>query len=189
MMPVMIAERMGPSSEGQWEAHRAELPSVGPELLPLYPNQPDYQTALLEESFDWDRYFEKVAEAKGFGLGRWYFVAAFYSALKPDADEAWLHSHDAEALAEARQTGDLISYLTGEKDKDSNCVSVCVWTGATEAFAGSQGPGHRKAKEIASLVYEQYKLDVRMVYTPVDGSSPVFTPFDIELFRQGAYSN
>ncbi len=136
----------------------------------LAPVSDRYATLPLAAAFDW------AEVAKQLGEGEWY-VVAFRSIRRADADEARLTAFDDRAHAEAASAPGFVHYFKGPAAVDRSCLSFCIWTSRAEARAAAGRPDHVQAVTLISEMYERYTLEFLRV-TGRAGSSLRFEPYD-----------
>ena len=127
----------------------------------LVPASSDYAARPIEEAFNWGPCLTAVDD------GDWY-VVAFRSIRRPDADEALLDEKDGRAFAEASSFSGLLHYFSGTMDEDRRCLSMCVWDDRQRAREAAALPEHLDAIGIADATYSTYVLE-RYGLTKRDG--------------------
>ncbi len=140
-------------------------------LESLAPVTDGYATLPVSHAFDW------TEVGKALGAGEWYLVA-FRSVRRPDADEARLVEFDERAHAEAAAAPGFVHYFKGPCAIDGSCLSFCLWTSRAEARAAAGGPNHVQAVTLLHEMYERYTLEFLRVRGAGDGSPLVFEPYD-----------
>jgi heme-degrading monooxygenase HmoA len=128
----------------------------------LQPLSSDYAVRRIDEVFNWRDCLGPVDE------GEWY-VVAFRSVRRPEADDPLLYRLDEHALAEARAHGGLLHYFSGELDDERRCLSMCVWESRERAREGAALPAHTEAIGISGATYTSYVLE-RYRLTKRDGA-------------------
>ncbi|HEY7401254.1 MAG TPA: hypothetical protein VH989_10220 [Actinomycetota bacterium] len=128
----------------------------------LRPRSPDYAVQGIWEGFNWRDCLGSIEE------GEWY-VVAFRSVRRPEADDPLLYRLDERALAEARAYGGLLHYFSGELDDERRCLSMCVWESRERAREGASLPAHSEAIGISGATYTSYVLE-RYRLTKRDGT-------------------
>ncbi len=118
----------------------------------LVPVADHYATLPVSEAFTWDRIEE------GLPPGEWYMVA-FRSILKADADHAYLTRYDDWAHEEASGAVGFVHYFKGPLAADRSCLSFCLWNSRAEARAAAARPAHRDAAALITEMYEGYLLE------------------------------
>jgi hypothetical protein len=139
-------------------------------LADLQPISDDYATLPVAEAFDWS------GVARQLGVGEWYMVA-FRSVRRADADEERLTEFDERAHLEAATAPGFIHYFKGPAAPDRTCLSFCLWTGRSEARIASGGPSHVEAVSLLNEMYESYMLEFIRVTGRV-GQPLRFEPYD-----------
>lgn len=136
----------------------------------LTPVSDRYATLPVAEAFDW------TGVADQLGPGEWYLVA-FRSIRRADADEARLTAFDDRAHAEAATSPGFVHYFKGPAAADWTCLSFCLWTSRAEARAAAGRPDHVEAVSLISEMYERYTLEFLRV-TGRAGQPLRFEPYD-----------
>jgi hypothetical protein len=139
-------------------------------LVALEPISDAYATLPVAEAFDWR------GVARQLGSGEWYMVA-FRSIRRFDADEARLTEFDELAHLEAASAPGFVHYFKGPAAPDRSCLSFCLWTGRREARAAAGGPRHVEAVSLLDEMYESYMLEFVRVTGRV-GLPLRFEPYD-----------
>ena len=128
------------------------------------------RTCPSRQAFDWSRVGRQL------GAGEWYLVA-FRSIRRLDADEARLTEFDDRAHHEAQRRPGFVHYFKGPAEADRSCLSFCLWTSRAEARAASGRPAHIEAVSVINEMYERYTLEFLRV-TGREGSPLLFEPYD-----------
>lgn len=136
----------------------------------LAPVSDRYATLPVAQAFDWS------AAGEALGVGEWYMVA-FRSVRRGDADEAVLTMHDERAHDEASRASGYIHYFKGPLATDGSCLSFCIWASRTDARAAAGKPLHAEAAALVSQMYERYTLEFLRVRR-VAGGPLTFEPYD-----------
>lgn len=136
----------------------------------LVPTSEAYARLPVAEAFDWSHVGRKL------GTGDWYLVA-FRSIRRADADEARLAEFDDRAHHEAQSSPGFVHYFKGPAAADGSCLSFCLWTSRAEARAASGGPAHVEAVSVIGEMYERYTLEFLRV-TGRAGAPLQFEPYD-----------
>ncbi len=139
-------------------------------LAALAPVSDAYATLPMSEAFDWSGVSGQL------GTGEWYMVA-FRSIRRIDADEERLTEFDERAHVEASTAPGFVFYFKGPAAPDRTCLSFCLWTGRPEARAAAGGPSHVEAVSLLDEMYESYMLEFLRV-TGRDGQPLRFEPYD-----------
>ncbi|KAL4969085.1 uncharacterized protein BDV14DRAFT_166269 [Aspergillus stella-maris] len=131
-------------------------------LAVLEPTRPDYATAPYIDSFDWPGVVSKLqslAAEENFSWQRTsFYVVAFRSILRADADGDRLHLLDERSHAEAVKSGGLLKYWFGSKNERRENLATCVWRSREDARAGGTGPWHAQARGAARTMYEKIEF-------------------------------
>lgn len=138
-------------------------------LAALAPVSEAYANLPVADAFDW------TDVARQLGDGEWYLVA-FRSVRRADADEARLTAYDDRAHLEAERAPGFVHYFKGPAAADGSCLSFCLWTSRAEARAAAGRPHHVEAVSLISEMYERYTLEFHLV-TGRDGRL-TFAPYD-----------
>jgi hypothetical protein len=136
----------------------------------LVPVSDRYATLSVAEAFTWDACLADVAP------GEWYMVA-FRSIRRPDADEARLMAYDDWAHTEAMQAPGFVHYLKGPADVHGQCMSFCLWASRQEARDAAGRPAHVRAAALTFESYAHYNLEFHRVRRTADGGF-TFEPYD-----------
>lgn len=137
----------------------------------LAPVADHYASLPVGEAFDW------APVASALGPGEWYMVA-FRSILRADADEALLGRYDDWAHEEAAGAEGFVHYYKGPLAADRSCLSFCVWNSRAEARAASSRPAHREAVALITQMYEAYILEFLRVSKTDPAAILQFEPYD-----------
>jgi len=138
---------------------------------PLAPVSDGYAGLPVGLAFDW------TDATQALGVGEWYLVA-FRSIRKPEADEAMLTEFDDRAHAEAAASPGFVHYQKGPRASDGSCLSFCLWTSRAEARLAAGGPNHVLAVGLLDLMYERYTLEFLRVRGSGGGAPLSFEPYD-----------
>lgn len=136
----------------------------------LEPVSDRYATLPVDQAFTWAACLDEV------GAGEWYMVA-FRSVRRPDADEARLCLYDDWAHEEAMSAEGFVHYFKGPTSSDGSCMSFCLWSDRAAARAASGRPRHVEAATLALEMYARYDLEFHRV-TKRAGGSFTFEPYD-----------
>ena len=139
-------------------------------LAALVPVSDAYATLPVAEAFDWSDV------ARQLGTGEWYMVA-FRSIRRVDADVERLNEFDDRAHLEASTAPGFVHYFKGPAASDRTCLSFCLWTGRPEARAAAGRPNHVEAVSLLNEMYESYNLEFVRVTGRV-GLPLRFEPYD-----------
>src|SRR5436189_4110971 len=104
----------------------------------LRPAGDSYATMPIATAFNWD---EAMADL---GDGEWYLVA-FRSVRRADADEEKLTLFDELAHQEAASAPGFVHYFKGPAGSDGSCLSFCLWQTRADARAAAGRPDHVRA--------------------------------------------
>lgn len=146
----------------------------------LVPVSDLYASLPVSEAFTWAGCLETV------GTGDWYLVA-FRSVRRPDADEARLCLYDDWAHEEAMSAVGFVHYFRGPTSGDGSCMSFCLWSDRAAARAAAGRPRHAEAASIALEMYARYDLEFHRVTKHANGAF-AFEPYDappMPRFAQG----
>jgi hypothetical protein len=136
----------------------------------LAPVSDRYATLPVGAAFTWDACAPEVLP------GEWYMVA-FRSTRRADADEARLTAYDDWAHAEAEGAPGFVHYFKGPTQTDGRCMSFCLWEGRPEARAAAGRPAHREAAALTHESYAEYTLEFLRVRR-LAGAGFTFEPYD-----------
>ena len=139
-------------------------------LAALAPVSDAYATLPVAEAFDWSDV------ARQLGTGEWYMVA-FRSVRRVDADVERLNEFDDRAHLEASTAPGFVHYFKGPAAPDRTCLSFCLWTGRPEARAAAGRPNHVEAVSLLNEMYESYSLEFVRVSGRA-GQPLRFEPYD-----------
>lgn len=130
-----------------------------------------YASLPVGQAFDWTGATEVL------GQGEWYLVA-FRSVRRADADEVRLTEYDDRAHLEAAGSPGFIHYLKGPRAADGTCMSFCIWRSRADARAAAGRERHSEAVAITGQMYERYTLEFLRVRGHGDGRPLEFEPYD-----------
>ncbi|KAL1924776.1 uncharacterized protein VTP21DRAFT_4430 [Calcarisporiella thermophila] len=114
----------------------------------------DVMDAPLEVAFDWTALAKEMGEDVE---GEW-FVVAFRSIRRADADSEKLYDADARAHEEAKNSGGLLKYWYASLNERRQCLAMCIWANREWARLANRKPYHIAAARLASKMYETYSL-------------------------------
>ena len=137
----------------------------------LAPVSDRYARLPVADAFTWSACSDAI------GTGEWYLVA-FRSVRRPDADEARLTAYDDRAHAEATNCAGFVHYTKGPTADDGSCLSFCLWTSRHDARAAAGKPGHAEAALIVHEMYDSYRLEFLRMWKTDPGTALQFEPFD-----------
>jgi hypothetical protein len=141
----------------------------------LAPVSDRYATMPIADAFTWDACLPEVDPAE------WYMVA-FRSVRRADADETRLTAYDDWAHTEAMEAPGFVHYFKGPANERGECLSFCLWNSRVEARAAAGRPAHIAAAALTFESYAQYRLEFHRVRR-VAGVGFTFEPYDQEAAR------
>ena len=136
----------------------------------LVPTSAEYATRPIAAAFNW-----QDASAQ-LGDGDWYLVA-FRSIRRADADEDRLALFDELAHQEAATSPGFVHYFKGPRAMDGSCLSFCLWRTRADARAAAGRPDHVRAVSLIDEMYESYTLEFHRVVRASAGLL-TFEPYD-----------
>ena len=139
-------------------------------LQALGPVSERYAVLPIADAFNWQ------ASTAELGDGEWYLVA-FRSVRRADADEERLTLFDELAHQEAMSSPGFVHYFKGPRAVDGSCLSFCLWNSRADARAASSRPDHVRAVSLIDEMYESYTLEFHRVARR-DGGALTFEPYD-----------
>jgi hypothetical protein len=139
-------------------------------LQQLAPVSEGYATLPVGSAFNWQ---DATAEL---GDGEWYLVA-FRSVRRTDADEERLTLFDELAHREAATSPGFVHYFKGPAASDGSCLSFCLWHGRADARVAAGRPDHVRAVSLIDEMYQSYTLEFHRV-TREAGGPLTFEPYD-----------
>ncbi len=139
-------------------------------LAALAPISKAYARLPVADAFDWG------AAGEALGTGEWYMVA-FRSVRRSDADEGMLTESDERAHDEASRSDGYIHYFKGPLADDGTCLSFCIWSSRAAARAAAGKPLHAEAASLVAEMYERYTLEFLRLGRTTDGPL-TFEPYD-----------
>jgi hypothetical protein len=131
-------------------------------LQRLAPVSESYATLPVADAFNWQ---DASAEL---GDGEWYLVA-FRSTRRTEADEARLTLFDELAHQEAATSPGFVHYFKGPAASDGSCLSFCLWQTRADARAAAGRPDHVRAVSLINEMYESYTLEFHRVAREAGG--------------------
>jgi heme-degrading monooxygenase HmoA len=137
----------------------------------LAPVSPKYASMPVGAAFNWS------ACATLDASGEWYLVA-FRSLLREDADEERLRAFDDRAFEEATSAPGFVHYFKGPTNEQRECLSFCLWDSRMLARAAAGHRAHAEAVAIAHSTYERYTLEFLRVRKRRGSLSFDFEPYD-----------
>jgi hypothetical protein len=139
-------------------------------LRTLAPVSAAYAVLAIGDAFTWQ------TASRRLGNGEWYLVA-FRSVRRPDADEDRLNEYDEMAHQEAASAPGFVHYFKGPAAADGSCLSFCLWQSRAEARSAAAGAAHREAVTLLHEMYESYALEFHRVWREAGGPL-MFEPYD-----------
>jgi hypothetical protein len=136
----------------------------------LAPVSEDYASLPIGDAFTWQD------AGQDLGDGEWYLVA-FRSVRRADADEEMLRLYDDLAHHEAEGAPGFIHYFKGPTAGDGSCLSFCMWRSRAEARAAAGRPAHLRAVSLLEAMYQQYTLEFHRVARRA-GAALTFETYD-----------
>ncbi|KAI9315359.1 hypothetical protein BX666DRAFT_1861143 [Dichotomocladium elegans] len=115
----------------------------------------DYVHVALRDAFNWNEVARRLDEQSE---GEW-FIVAFRSVRRADADHKLLYEADSKAHQEAIHSGGLLQYWYGDLNHHRECLAMCIWVNRDYALNATRKPLHIQAARLASSMYETYKLE------------------------------
>jgi hypothetical protein len=141
------------------------------DVLPLLaPVSAGYATLPIADAFNWQDTSSEL------GDGDWYLVA-FRSVRRADADDERLTLFDELAHQEAATAPGFVHYFKGPAAADGSCLSFCLWQTRADARAAAGRPDHVRAVSLIDEMYESYTLEFHRV-TREAGGLLAFEPYD-----------
>jgi len=140
-------------------------------LETLRPVSASYAALPVALAFDW-----QTASAE-LGVGEWYLVA-FRSIRRDDADEERLTALDSAAHHEASEAPGFVHYFKGPKADDGSCLSFCLWASRAAARSAAGLPAHREAVTVLDEMYASYTLEFQRVTRAAPHAPLIFEPYD-----------
>jgi heme-degrading monooxygenase HmoA len=140
-------------------------------LETLAPVSESYASLPVAQAFDWQRASAEL------GVGEWYLVA-FRSIRRDDADEERLTALDSAAHHEAAGAPGFVHYFKGPKADDGSCLSFCLWDSRADARAAAGLPAHRDAVAVLDEMYATYTLEFQRVSRHAPDAPLAFEPYD-----------
>jgi hypothetical protein len=136
----------------------------------LAPVSAQYAVLPIADAFNWHEASTEL------GDGEWYLVA-FRSVRRADADEAKLTLFDELAHEEAESAEGFVHYFKGPAGSDGSCLSFCLWQTRADARAAAGRPAHVRAVSLIDEMYESYTLEFHRV-SRYAGGPLAFEPYD-----------
>lgn len=133
-------------------------------------------TAPLFLCFNWNDVFEK----QGFTETAHFYVVAFRSVRKREADEQVLNRANGTAHEEAKKSGGLIRYWPGRSNQERQCFEMSIWESKAAADKAAALPAYAEAMRVAAQLYDSYTLERYSLTATVD-NLPAFKLIDKQL--------
>jgi hypothetical protein len=140
-------------------------------LTALTPTVENYANLPIADAFRWSDC------APGVPRGEWYLVA-FRSIAKPEADLSKLEAYDDWAHAEASTAPGFVHYFKGPLASDGSCMSFCLWNSRAEARAAAGRPAHLDAVQLIGETYAEYRLEFYRLRKANARGRLEFAPYD-----------
>jgi hypothetical protein len=140
-------------------------------LAGLAPTADAYARLPVGDAFTWAACSPSIAP------GEWYLVA-FRSTIRPEADLDRLRRYDDQAHVEASEAPGFVHYYKGPLAADGSCLSFCLWTSRPEARASAGRPAHRDAVTLISQMYAEYTLEFIRLCKRSTRAALEFAPYD-----------
>ncbi len=137
----------------------------------LVPVAGHYAGLPVADAFTWEAVGSAIPE------GEWYMVA-FRSILRADADGERLGRYDDWAHEEAMGAEGFVHYFKGPLAPDRSCLSFCMWNSRAEARAAAGRPAHQDAVALIAETYEAYTLEFLRVRKEAGATRLSFEPYD-----------
>ena len=142
-----------------------------PDFDRLVPVSEEYATLPVARAFTWDACADEAIE------GEWYLVA-FRSVQRVDADQEHLRVRDDAAHAEAAVAPGFVHYFKGPANSRGECLSFCLWDSRREAREAAGRPAHAAAVMVIATTYERYTLEFHRVTKRAGERWFSFEPYD-----------
>lgn len=139
----------------------------------LLPVSDDYATLPVSSAFTWDACALEADTLEG----EWYLVA-FRSVQRPEADQERLCRLDDAAHAEAAGSPGFVHYFKGPANARRECLSFCLWDSRREAREAAGKPDHVAAISLIAETYERYTLEFLRVTKRAGETRFRFEPYD-----------
>jgi hypothetical protein len=140
-------------------------------LQDLAPVSDRYADLPVADAFNWQD------ATAGLGAGEWYLVA-FRSVRRADADEARLTRFDELAHQEAATSPGFVHYFKGPLAADGSCLSFCLWESRPHARSAAGRPDHVRAVSLIDEMYVSYTLEFLRLTRAASGDVLAFEPYD-----------
>ncbi|KAI8074495.1 hypothetical protein BC940DRAFT_249211 [Gongronella butleri] len=174
---IIRNENVGPKgwlgeNARELESYVADLRPVDHALLDVLDQfhvvTDNYAHADIESAFNWDEVAAELVDWEGD-----WFIVAFRSVRKAQADNQLLFEADAKAQEEAIHSGGLLKYWYGDLNHHRECLAMCIWINREYALKATHKPLHLQAARLAGEMYDTYRLE-RYTLTKKKGD-PKFT--------------
>lgn len=142
-----------------------------PSFERLAPVSDRYASLAVADAFTWADCAPDVPP------GEWYMVA-FRSIRRAEADEARLMAHDDWAHAEAMDAPGFVHYFKGPTTAGGHCMSFCLWDSRPEARTAAGRPAHAAAAALTHEAYASYTLEFHRVRRHEGDGGFTFEPYD-----------
>src|SRR5215213_12031119 len=119
---------------------------------PIVEIDAEYSRLPIEAGFNWHEAFGDVDG------GEWYLVA-FRSRHRADADHVYLTWLDKRASRAASQHPGFLYYFIGTPRPDGCCLSFCLWHSRQDAVVAAADPEHHEAMVKGLPFFEHYQLE------------------------------
>ncbi len=138
----------------------------------LAPIHEGYAHLPVADAFEWGD------AATALPQGHEWYMVAFRSVRRADADEARLCEFDERAHLEAASVPGFVHYFRGPTAADRSCVSFCLWLSRADARVASGLPGHREAVSLIQEMYDRYTLEFLRVRRGDGARELIFEPYE-----------
>jgi hypothetical protein len=152
-----------------------------PDFDRLVPVSEEYATLPVGRAFTWDACADSAIE------GEWYLVA-FRSVQRVDADQEYLREMDDAAHAEAAGAPGFVHYFKGPANGRRECLSFCLWDSRRQAREAAGRPAHAAAVTVIATTYERYTLEFHRVTKRAGERRFSFEPYDAAASAPSAAS-
>ncbi|ORX48213.1 hypothetical protein DM01DRAFT_1259890, partial [Hesseltinella vesiculosa] len=136
----------------------ANLRSVDHAFLDILPKlhtiSENYAHASIAAAFNWDEVAADLVDHEGD-----WFIVAFRSVRKAQADNHLLFEADEKAQEEAIHSGGLLKYWYGDLNFHRECLAMCIWVNREFALKATHKPLHLQAAKLANEMYDTYQLE------------------------------
>ncbi|BFI30280.1 hypothetical protein MPTK2_3g10670 [Marchantia polymorpha subsp. ruderalis] len=135
-----------------------EVSSFFDDLVPNSEVEKSPLTIPISDVIDWKSLLDHLRLTTNDPAHR-YYVVTFRSIRSKGADDQKLYAADAQAQAEARQSGGLLMYWYGALNERRECFAMCVWDSMEQARKANGLPAHLVARQLAREMYDTYRLE------------------------------